>query len=46
VADIYEDLNSDFLLAKSGQGNTVISQAPKAGTKVDQGSTIRIFLSN
>jgi stage V sporulation protein D (sporulation-specific penicillin-binding protein) len=46
VDDIYEDLNSDFLLAKSGQGNTIISQAPQAGTRVDQGSTIRIFLSN
>jgi stage V sporulation protein D (sporulation-specific penicillin-binding protein) len=46
VEDIYEDLNSDFLLAKSGQGSTVISQAPKPGTRVDQGSTIRIFLAN
>jgi stage V sporulation protein D (sporulation-specific penicillin-binding protein) len=45
VDDIYEDLNSDFLLAKSGQGNTIISQAPKPGTRVDQGSTIRIFLA-
>jgi stage V sporulation protein D (sporulation-specific penicillin-binding protein) len=46
VDDIYDDLNADFLLAKSGQGNTVVSQAPQAGTRVDQGSTIRIFLSN
>jgi stage V sporulation protein D (sporulation-specific penicillin-binding protein) len=46
IEDIYEDLNSDFLLAKSGQGNTIISQAPKPGTRVDQGSTIRIFLAN
>jgi stage V sporulation protein D (sporulation-specific penicillin-binding protein) len=46
VQDIYEDLNSDFLLAKSGQGTTVISQAPKPGTRVDQGSTIRLFLAN
>jgi stage V sporulation protein D (sporulation-specific penicillin-binding protein) len=45
VDDIYEDLNSDFMLAKSGQGNTIISQAPKPGTRVDQGSTIRIFLA-
>jgi stage V sporulation protein D (sporulation-specific penicillin-binding protein) len=45
VDDIYEDLNSDFLLAKSGQGNTIISQAPKPGTRLDQGSTIRIFLA-
>ncbi|MVO99372.1 stage V sporulation protein D [Paenibacillus lutrae] len=46
VQDIYEDLNSDFLLAKSGEGNTVISQAPKPGTRVDRGSTIRVYLSN
>jgi stage V sporulation protein D (sporulation-specific penicillin-binding protein) len=46
VEDIYEDLNSDFLLTKSGKGNTIISQAPKPGTRVDQGSTIRIFLAN
>jgi stage V sporulation protein D (sporulation-specific penicillin-binding protein) len=46
VSDIYEDLDADFLLAKSGQGDTVISQAPKPGTRVDQGSTIRIFLAN
>jgi stage V sporulation protein D (sporulation-specific penicillin-binding protein) len=46
VMDIYEDMNSDFLLAKSGQGTTIISQAPKPGTRVDKGSTIRIFLTN
>lgn len=46
VQDIYEDLNSDFLIAKSGTGNTVISQAPKPGTRVDRGSTIRVYLSN
>lgn len=46
VEDIYEDLNSDFLLAKSGQGSIIISQAPKPGTRVDQGSTIRIFLAS
>ncbi|WNQ13514.1 stage V sporulation protein D [Paenibacillus aurantius] len=46
VEDIYEDLNMDFKLAKSGNGRTVISQAPKAGTRVEKGSTIRIYLSN
>ncbi|MBP1961395.1 stage V sporulation protein D [Paenibacillus aceris] len=46
VDDILEDLNMNFKLAKSGNGKYVISQAPKAGTRVDQGSTIRIFLSN
>ncbi|WP_261305769.1 stage V sporulation protein D [Paenibacillus andongensis] len=46
VDDILEDLNMNFRLAKSGSGKYVISQAPKPGTRVDQGSTIRIFLSN
>ncbi|MDD9270027.1 stage V sporulation protein D [Paenibacillus sp. GCM10023248] len=46
VDDILEDLNMNFKLAKSGNGKYVISQAPKAGTRVDQGSTIRIFLSD
>ena len=44
VDDILEDLNMNFRLAKSGNGKYVISQAPKAGSRVDQGSTIRIFL--
>ncbi|MCD1261611.1 stage V sporulation protein D [Paenibacillus athensensis] len=46
VEDIYEDLNMNFNLAKSGSGKYVISQAPKPGTRVDRGSTIRIFLSD
>lgn len=46
VDDILEDLNMNFRLAKSGSGKYVISQAPKPGSRVDQGSTIRIFLSN
>ncbi|SDM90458.1 stage V sporulation protein D (sporulation-specific penicillin-binding protein) [Paenibacillus sp. yr247] len=46
VDDILEDLNMNFRLAKSGSGKFVISQAPKPGSRVDQGSTIRIFLSN
>ncbi|WNR46437.1 stage V sporulation protein D [Paenibacillus roseipurpureus] len=46
VDDILEDLNMNFRLAKSGNGKYVISQAPKAGSRVDQGSTIRIFLSD
>lgn len=45
VDEIMQDLNSDFVLAKSGEGKTVISQAPKAGTRMPQGSTIRIYLS-
>jgi stage V sporulation protein D (sporulation-specific penicillin-binding protein) len=46
VQDIYEDLNSNFNIARSGSGTTVISQAPKPGTRVDRGSTIRVYLAN
>jgi stage V sporulation protein D (sporulation-specific penicillin-binding protein) len=45
VQDIYEDLNMNFNLARSGSGNTVINQAPKPGTRVEQGSTIRIYMA-
>ncbi|NHN28663.1 stage V sporulation protein D [Paenibacillus agricola] len=45
VTDIYESLNSNFVLAKSGVGSFVVNQVPKAGAKLDQGSTIRIYLS-
>jgi stage V sporulation protein D (sporulation-specific penicillin-binding protein) len=45
LEDIYEDMNSNFLLAKSGVGKYVLSQAPKPGTRIERGSTIRIFLS-
>lgn len=44
VQDIYEDLNMNFTLARSGSGTTVINQAPKAGARVAQGSTIRIYM--
>ncbi|WP_213506127.1 stage V sporulation protein D [Paenibacillus faecis] len=44
VQEIYEDLNMNFNLAKSGAGNVVINQAPKPGTRVDKGSTIRIYM--
>ncbi|MBQ4897495.1 stage V sporulation protein D [Paenibacillus sp. Marseille-P2973] len=44
--EIYEDLNMNFNLAKSGAGNVVINQAPKAGTRVDKGSTIRIYMGS
>ncbi|BBI34679.1 stage V sporulation protein D [Cohnella abietis] len=44
VSDIYEDMNSNFHLASSGSGTTVVRQAPAAGTRVDQGSVIRIYL--
>jgi stage V sporulation protein D (sporulation-specific penicillin-binding protein) len=44
IRDIYEDLGSDFRLAKSGSGTVIVSQLPKPGTRVDEGSTIRVFL--
>lgn len=44
VSDIYEDMNMNFQLAASGTGNTVIRQAPAAGTKLERGSVIRIYL--
>lgn len=46
VQEIYEEMRSDFRLAKTGNGNVVINQIPKAGTRVDSGSTIRILLSS
>ncbi|WP_138493222.1 stage V sporulation protein D [Paenibacillus pinistramenti] len=46
VEDIYEDMNSNFMLAKSGAGSYVISQAPKAGSRVAKGSTIRIYMGS
>lgn len=44
LTDIYEDMNMSFQLAKSGTGSTIIHQAPKPGTRVDRGSTIRIYM--
>ena len=44
IADIYEDMNTDFRLAASGSGDTVIRQAPEAGARVEAGSVIRIYL--
>lgn len=46
VGDILQDLGSDFNIVKAGSGNTVISQAPKPGTRLERGSNIRIFLSD
>jgi stage V sporulation protein D (sporulation-specific penicillin-binding protein) len=46
VSDIYEDMNMNFNLSSAGSGNTVIRQAPAAGTRVDKGSTIRIYLGD
>ncbi|TFE31731.1 stage V sporulation protein D [Cohnella luojiensis] len=44
VSDLYEDMNTNFQLATSGSGKTVVRQAPAAGARVDQGSVIRIYL--
>lgn len=44
--EIYEDLNMNFNLAQSGAGNVVASQAPKPGTRVERGSTIRVYMSD
>ncbi|WDH81530.1 stage V sporulation protein D [Paenibacillus urinalis] len=46
VQDLYEDLNMNFMLVKSGTGDTVISQAPKPGARVERGSTIRIYMGS
>lgn len=46
VDDIYADIRSDFTLAKSGAGTAVVSQQPAAGTRLPQGSTIRIYLGD
>ncbi|MHA0855844.1 stage V sporulation protein D [Paenibacillus sp. CMAA1364] len=46
VQDLYEDLNMNFNLSKSGNGTNVVSQAPKPGSRVEQGSTIRIYMGN
>ncbi|MEK4511863.1 stage V sporulation protein D [Paenibacillus anaericanus] len=44
--EIYEDMNMNFNLAKSGVGTVVINQAPKAGARVEKGSTIRIYMGS
>ncbi|WP_454192084.1 stage V sporulation protein D [Paenibacillus sp. Marseille-Q7038] len=46
VQDLYEDLNMNFMLSKSGSGKTVVSQAPKPGARVERGSTIRIYMGS
>ncbi|MCR2803704.1 stage V sporulation protein D [Paenibacillus soyae] len=46
VSELYEDLNMNFNLSSAGTGQYVIRQAPAAGTRVDRGSTIRIYLGD
>lgn len=43
--DLLHDL-SHFNIDTHGEGHLVIDQSPKAGTKVEAGSTIRIYLSD
>lgn len=45
VGELLQDLGSDFQIVKAGSGNTVISQAPKPGTRLTRGSEIRVFLA-
>lgn len=45
VNEIIQDLGSSLNLARAGTGNLIVSQAPKAGTRVQKGSTIRVFLT-
>ncbi|UHA74129.1 stage V sporulation protein D [Paenibacillus sp. 481] len=44
LSDIYEDMNTNFQLSTSGTGKVIIHQAPKPGTRLERGSTIRIYL--
>ncbi|MGZ9585061.1 stage V sporulation protein D [Paenibacillus marinisediminis] len=44
TSDLFEDLNSNFQLSASGSGAAVIHQAPKPGTRVERGTTIRIYM--
>ncbi|MHA6484733.1 stage V sporulation protein D [Paenibacillus sp. strain BS8-2] len=46
VSDLYEDLNMNFNLTSAGTGKVVIRQAPAEGSRVDRGSTIRIYLGD
>lgn len=45
VTDIYESMHR-LQLVTSGSGHRVIAQAPKPGTRVEQYSTVRIYLSD
>lgn len=44
VSDLYESMNMNFRLEKFGSGDIVIDQAPKGGERIEQGSTIRIYM--
>jgi stage V sporulation protein D (sporulation-specific penicillin-binding protein) len=46
IGELLQDIGSDFRIVKAGKGQTVISQAPKPGTRLERGSEIRIFLAD
>src|SRR5690625_4670493 len=43
--DLLQDL-SQFSIEAFGEGKHIIDQSPEAGTKVEQGAKIRVYLSN
>src|SRR5699024_4802894 len=42
VLERYETFSLDI----HGEGDTIVDQSPKPGMKVEEGSTIRVYLSN
>ena len=43
---IYEMLRSDLQIVTSGKGSMIARQAPQPGTRVEQGSVIRLYLAD
>ncbi|MEI3606726.1 stage V sporulation protein D [Pseudogracilibacillus sp. SE30717A] len=43
--DVLQDL-SNFSIEVRGEGDVIIDQSPEAGIKVDEGTKIRVYLSN
>ncbi len=43
--DVLQDL-SNFSIEVNGKGDYIIDQSPEAGVKVDEGTKIRVYLSN
>lgn len=35
---------SNFVLEYSGSGDVIVDQSPKAGTRLEEGSTVRLML--
>ena len=44
--DIVQGLYTNFTLEVEGTGNTVIQQVPKAGTRIEKGGTLRIYMGD